>query len=147
MSEEMVSGIEKSGYGVCQPVLAGLREAGAKAQPEDPSTLWKELVAGKWRITDRVEEAGRCHWILQPAPGEQDEARALNPRELAVAELVALGRSNKCIAFDLKMGVSTVAGHIASIERKLGLSSRLELIQLFACFPGEVPSWRDMARD
>ena len=47
--------------------------------------------------------------------------------ERRVAELAAQGRTNKEIAAELFMGVSTVEAHLSRIYRKLGLRSRTEL--------------------
>jgi DNA-binding NarL/FixJ family response regulator len=44
-----------------------------------------------------------------------------------VAELAARGRSNKEIAAELFMGVSTVEAHLSRVYRKLGIRSRTEL--------------------
>jgi DNA-binding NarL/FixJ family response regulator len=44
-----------------------------------------------------------------------------------VAELAASGRSNKEIAAELYMGVSTVEAHLSRVYRKLGIRSRTEL--------------------
>ena len=47
--------------------------------------------------------------------------------ERRVAELAAQGHTNKEIAAELFMGVSTVEAHLSRIYRKLGLRSRTEL--------------------
>ena len=52
----------------------------------------------------------------------------LASREAQVVAHVAMGWPNKRIAFELEIAVSTVASHLASAQRKLGLSTRLEVI-------------------
>jgi DNA-binding NarL/FixJ family response regulator len=44
-----------------------------------------------------------------------------------VAELAAQGRTNKEIAAELFMGVSTVEAHLSRVYRKLGIRSRTSL--------------------
>ena len=52
--------------------------------------------------------------------------------EARVAELAAVGRSNREIAAALFMGVSTVEAHLSHVYRKLGIRSRAGLAQRLA---------------
>ena len=54
----------------------------------------------------------------QRAPPSSDD---LTETERRVAELAAGGRTNKEIAAELFMGVSTVEAHLSSVYRKLGV--------------------------
>jgi len=61
------------------------------------------------------------------AAGPGPAARALlNEREVAVAELVAQGRSNREIAEHLFLSTETVKDHVARIARKLGAANRVD---------------------
>jgi DNA-binding CsgD family transcriptional regulator len=51
----------------------------------------------------------------------------LSPRESEVARLVAAGRLNKQIAYELGISENTVRHHIVSAFGKLGMSNRTEL--------------------
>jgi predicted ATPase/DNA-binding CsgD family transcriptional regulator len=51
----------------------------------------------------------------------------LTAREREVAQLVAQGKSNRAIADELVVGVSTVEAHITHILTKLGFSSRAQI--------------------
>lgn len=51
----------------------------------------------------------------------------LTTREREVAQLVAQGKSNRAIADELVVGVSTVEAHITHIFTKLGFSSRAQI--------------------
>jgi DNA-binding NarL/FixJ family response regulator len=53
---------------------------------------------------------------------------ALSPRQTAVLELLARGRSNRQIASDLNVEEFTVKAHISAILRKLHVKSRLEAV-------------------
>ena len=55
-------------------------------------------------------------------------AEALSPRQTAVLELLARGRSNRQIASDLNVEEITVKAHISAILRKLHVKSRLEAV-------------------
>ncbi len=48
----------------------------------------------------------------------------LSPREREVAALVAAGRTNNQIALELVLANATVKGHLESIFRKTGATSR-----------------------
>ena len=51
----------------------------------------------------------------------------LTAREREVARLVAQGKSNRAIADELVVGISTVEAHITHIFTKLGFSSRAQI--------------------
>jgi DNA-binding NarL/FixJ family response regulator len=50
----------------------------------------------------------------------------LTPRETAVLELLAQGRTNKQIAAELDLGTRTVEGYVSNVLSKLGVASRTE---------------------
>jgi DNA-binding NarL/FixJ family response regulator len=55
--------------------------------------------------------------------------QVLTPQELQVALPVAEGKTNKEAAAELFLSPKTVEFHLASVYRKLGVSSRRELIK------------------
>jgi DNA-binding NarL/FixJ family response regulator len=55
-------------------------------------------------------------------------SRALSPRELDVALLVARGLPNKVVARELGLAEGTVKLHLHSVFRKLGATSRYDLL-------------------
>ncbi len=64
------------------------------------------------------------------------EARGnLSERESEVLRLIALGDSNKEIAARLELSVKTIEVHKANAMRKLGITSRIDLVR-FAMFQG-----------
>jgi len=58
---------------------------------------------------------------------KRDDASALTPQEITVAQLVASGHSNREVASDLQLSVKTVEVHLTRIYAKLGVSSRGQL--------------------
>jgi DNA-binding NarL/FixJ family response regulator len=56
--------------------------------------------------------------------------KTLGDRELAVLRLVAAGRRNREIAFELDLSQHTVKFHLANIFDKLGVRSRAEAATL-----------------
>ena len=60
------------------------------------------------------------------------EKYELSDREIEVLELLARGDSNNTIAESLHISVNTVKSHIKRIYKKLGISSRLQLMNLLS---------------
>lgn len=52
----------------------------------------------------------------------------LTPRQLAVLDLLAEGKANKIIAYELGISEITVKAHVSAILRKLGVSNRLQAV-------------------
>jgi DNA-binding NarL/FixJ family response regulator len=52
---------------------------------------------------------------------------ALTPTERRIAELVATGLSNKEVAAELFVTVTTVESHLSKVYAKLGIRSRTQL--------------------
>jgi predicted ATPase/DNA-binding CsgD family transcriptional regulator/tetratricopeptide (TPR) repeat protein len=64
---------------------------------------------------------------LSPRRALQQQLDGLTEREREVARLVAHGKSNRAIADQLVVGVSTVEAHITHIFTRLGFSSRTQI--------------------
>ena len=78
--------------------------------------IFEELGAPAWAEKTRAERRR-----ISGRPSAADE---LTQTEARVASLAARGRSNKEIAAELFMGVSTVEMHLSRVYRKLGIRSR-----------------------
>jgi DNA-binding CsgD family transcriptional regulator len=81
---------------------------------------------------DRCDALLRAAGLHQPATGG---ALELTSQELAVARLVAEGRTNQEAGAALFVTGRTVAFHLSNIYAKLGVSSRRELAALLARHP------------
>jgi DNA-binding NarL/FixJ family response regulator len=81
--------------------------------------------AGK-EVTDRFLEAFRS--IPAPSALTKDDSSALTRRELQVVQCAATGKTNKAIAGELLLSEHTVKNYLFKAFRKLGVSSRVELL-------------------
>jgi DNA-binding NarL/FixJ family response regulator len=74
---------------------------------------------------------GATYLVVEWRP-DGEALAALTPSERAVADLVARGASNEEIARRRRTSTRTVANQIASILRKLGVSSRVAVARAIA---------------
>ena len=89
------------------------RSSAARGALEQALAIFEELGARLWAEKARAELAR----ISGRAPASEE----LTEAERRVAELAAQGRTNKQIAAELFMGVSTVEAHLSHVYRKLGV--------------------------
>ena len=83
----------------------------------------------------RATKAARGYGVSVPARhrgGRRGYGNRLSPREREVAELAALGRSNKEIAAHLFLSINTVARHVTAAMRKLNVPSRAAIAHRLA---------------
>ncbi|WP_063762369.1 helix-turn-helix transcriptional regulator [Streptomyces sp. NRRL F-5123] len=113
----------------CQ-LAAGKREAALSLLADVRERL---IALGALGDADRVVARLREHGVAAKRPqrgGRRAHGNRLSPRELDVTRLVATGRSNRQIAEALFLSPKTVAQHLSSAMRKLGVSSRTALAVL-----------------
>jgi len=101
-----------------------------RTDPARATEAWTALVSGRWSLVDRFERGGRRFIVAHRNTHALPDPRSLTERERTVAHLAALGKSNKLIAYEVGLGESTVATHLATAMRKLGVKSRIDLVQL-----------------
>jgi DNA-binding NarL/FixJ family response regulator len=85
----------------------------AREALEQALAMFEELGARLWAEKARAE--------LARISGRRGPSDELTETERRVAELAAQGRTNKEIAAELFMGVSTVEAHLSRVYRKLGV--------------------------
>jgi len=96
-----------------------MQKKAAREALEQALAVFEELDARLWADKARQE--------LARIGGRRAGGDELTESESRVAELAAAGRSNKEIAAELFMGVSTVEAHLSHVYRKLGIRSRAGL--------------------
>jgi DNA-binding NarL/FixJ family response regulator len=95
------------------------QKRGSRAALDEASAIFKQLGAPLW--------LERADTELARVSGRRAGGEELTETELRVAAMAAEGMSNKQIASELFMGVSTVEAHLSRVYRKLGLRSRAGL--------------------
>ncbi len=96
------------------------------AVPAAPPTLATPRGLEVWSLEAGGDEFALVAWPSGRGAGAA-EAPALTPGEAAVASLAVTGLSNAGIARARGSSPRTVANQLASVFRKLGVASRLEL--------------------
>jgi ATP/maltotriose-dependent transcriptional regulator MalT len=95
------------------------QKRGAREALEQALVIFEELGARLWAERAKAE--------LRRISGRRAPTEELTETEQRVAVLASQGRSNREIASELFMGVSTVESHLSRVYRKLGIRSRAEL--------------------
>ncbi len=104
---------------------------------QDGFETFQRLGADAW--------AGQAEAELRSAGARRRRAGddgALTPQELRVAAAVRGGASNRDIAASLFLSPKTVEFHLRQIYRKLGVSSRTQLVATLAGPEGLTPAGR-----
>lgn len=106
-----------------------------RADPDEALALWRCLVQGTWTLIDTFDSDGRRYVVAHrnersSTSSSPSFGSTLTPREIDVLARLAEGYSNKLIAYELGLTLSTVATLLKRAKTKLGASSRAELIVL-----------------
>ncbi len=122
-------------------VTTGCLGAGARvafARTDQPSRILSaiDIVAARF---DR-EQASKASADLASAPAPEAEILNLTARQVDVLRLLATGQSNKVIARDLGLSVSTVKVHLNTVFRALGARNRVEAVVRARPFQGSMPA-------
>lgn len=115
-----------------EAALARERARGAlrRRSPDEALDLWRALVEGRWSIVDRFERDGRRYLIAHENEPKGSGQRTLTRRENQVVSLVAMGRTNKLIAYELGLSVHAIGRYLTTAMRKLGFASRAEMARV-----------------
>ncbi len=103
-----------------------------RTDPDAALNLWRGLLDGRWSLIDRFDHDGRRFVVAHRNHVTTRGLRALTPRERQVVSYAGLGHSNKLIAYELGLSLGSIGTHLSSALAKLGLKSRIELLQLAA---------------
>src|SRR5262249_49635339 len=100
-----------------------------RKKPHEALDAWRAVVSGRWTLVDQVDADGRRFVVARVNEAQASGPAELSEREKQACAHAAQGHSNKMIACEMGVGMSTVAGYLKSAARKLGAGSRVELIQ------------------
>lgn len=99
-----------------------------RRDPDEAVSVWRGLVDGRWSLVDHFDRDGRRYLIARQNAPTAPPNPALSERERVVVGLAALGRSNKLIAYELGIADAAVSMALSRAAKKLGVSSRAELV-------------------
>ncbi len=103
-----------------------------RSDPAEALGIWTALVSGRWTLVDHFDHDGRRYVVARKNdPDVTPSADILTRRERQVVSYAAMGQSNKLIAYTLGLSASTIAMHLSNAAAKLGVKSRVALIQAF----------------
>jgi DNA-binding CsgD family transcriptional regulator len=103
-----------------------------RADPDAALELWEGLAAGRWSLVDQFDSDGRRYLVAHRNDPAVASPSRLAPRERQVARYLAMGCSNKHIAYELGLSESTVATHLDAAMTKMGVRSRAALARLLS---------------
>ena len=87
----------------------------------------RAAAAGDALVSPSVTVRLLRHLSAAGPPVSAKARHRLSARETEVARAVARGRTNQEIAAELFISLSTVKGHVAAVQAKLGLRNRVEI--------------------
>ena len=107
------------------------RNGSASQEPEETVPPWRALVHGRWTLVDAFESDGKQFIVARQNQPPTFEIADLSARERHVLAFLALGQTNKHIAYELGISASTVGVLLHRAAQKLGCHSRAELLQRY----------------
>jgi DNA-binding NarL/FixJ family response regulator len=110
-------------------VMDRARTRSRRCEPEALAS-WHALVEGRWSLVEVIDSDHRRVLFAVANPPSTPDPRRLTPIERTIAGYVAMGHSNKLIAYELGVSVGTVSAHTHTILKKLGIRTRVELVNL-----------------
>jgi DNA-binding CsgD family transcriptional regulator len=99
--------------------------------PDRAVGSWKGLVTQRWTLVDQFESDGKRYVVAHRNAPQLPGLGVLTDRERQVLGYAALGHHNKLIAYELGIAHSTVGVLLHRAARKLGTTSREELVARF----------------
>lgn len=94
---------------------------------------WRPLVVAQWSLLDEFDTDGKRFVVaVENGPPTRTPRRELSEREHQVMTQAHLGHSDKVIAYELGLAVSTVRVLLHRAVQKLGAATRKEALTRFA---------------
>ncbi|WP_033434371.1 LuxR C-terminal-related transcriptional regulator [Saccharothrix syringae] len=111
---------------------AGSSQAAGRAEQAGADLLLARELARQVGATVVYESADQQRHRLTPRRADAVDLSVLTRREAQIARIAATGKRSRDIAEELVMSPRTVDLHLTRVYRKLGVSSRAELVRLLA---------------
>jgi len=99
--------------------------------------LWEGLVQGRSEVIDWFDSDGRRFIIARLRSETRGGSRGLTDRERQVALRAARGESSKLTGYRLGISPSRVSALLKAAMRKLGVSSKVQLVVMVRLLRGE----------
>ncbi len=96
---------------------------------EHALAVWRGLVDGRWSLVESFDTDGKRFLLAHRNPEDVRDPRGLSTMESRVIGLVVRGYADKLVAYHLGISEGTVSSHLGRAMRKLGISSRVELVR------------------
>jgi DNA-binding CsgD family transcriptional regulator len=104
----------------------------ARADVDLATRRWRPLVATRWALLDDFDSDGKRFVVaVENDPPTRPPRKDLSEREHQVITQAHLGRTDKVIAYELGLSVSTVRVLLHRAIRKLGVATRREALARF----------------
>lgn len=132
LDEEPGAGASSARERIARHVREVERYARCTGDTLDAVAVWKGLVEGRWSLAHRHDSDGRRYYLLHENRCSLPPVHRLSEREHQVVAHVAQGDSNRWVAYQLGLSPGTVAVQLRRAMRKMGITSRSELIWLYA---------------
>lgn len=102
-----------------------------RADPDAALDLWRGLYAGRWSLVEHVDTDGRRLVLARRNDPDRRARFALTRRQRQVLFYASVGWSYKQIAYALGLASEgSVSIHLSKSLRKIGLSTRADLIRV-----------------
>jgi DNA-binding CsgD family transcriptional regulator len=112
-----------------------------RKDPDEAVSLWRALVAGQWSLVEHFDTDGKRYLLARRNEGPKSNLATLSLLERQALALAALGHTNKLIAYQLGLTPSAVAMRLSRVAKKLGVRTRVQLIEQGAKIAAQ-PRWR-----
>lgn len=127
--EHLADDEARAGSGEIVDAVLCMRAAKARRVDAKASVAaWRALVDGRWSVIDFTDRDGKRFVLARKNRPFGRDRRAITDTERQVLACAALGYSNKVIAYELGLAMSTVSVHLRRGLQKLGLKNRSELL-------------------
>jgi DNA-binding CsgD family transcriptional regulator len=100
------------------------------SDPDALITAWRALVAGRWSLIDTFDTDGKRFFVLRKNEPTAPGPPLLSPVQRAISAYIAMGHSNKAIAYHLGLSESSISRAVTEVCTLLGVASREQLAQL-----------------